>query len=179
MCNVWPVKNKLSIFFYSFTEMLYYIGLALSTSKVFERFLHKYIILQILRIPHTGFAIKWFYSFIVTWMFIWLVIPENRKDRWRSGESYPSGEGLKDGGQGVVLQLEKLRRLAVHLERVGVVVELHRADEVTPAGHHVGELGESKFQLLHAASDFFIINIVSLSNDDRHNGKKSYNMYSV
>ena len=37
---------------------------------------------------------------------------------------------------------------AVHLERVEVVVELHRADEVMPAGHHVGELGKNKLQTL-------------------------------
>lgn len=53
---------------------------------------------------------------------------------------HPSGERLQDAGQGVILQLEKLRRLAVHLEAVGVVVEFHRTDEVAAAGHHVGEL---------------------------------------
>lgn len=51
----------------------------------------------------------------------------------------PSSDRLQDAGQGVFLELEKLRRLTVHLEAVGVVVELHWTHKVTPAGHHVGE----------------------------------------
>lgn len=57
-----------------------------------------------------------------------------------AGESYPSSDRLQDAGQGVVLELEKLRRLTVHLETIGVVVEFHRTHKVAPAGHHIGEL---------------------------------------
>ena len=53
----------------------------------------------------------------------------------------PSGEGLQERGQDVVRQLEEFRGLAVHLEPVGVVVELHGTHEVPVARHHVGQLG--------------------------------------
>lgn len=56
-------------------------------------------------------------------------------------KSYPSSDRLQDAGQGVVLELEKLRRLTVHLEAVGVTVEFHWTHEVADAGHNVGELG--------------------------------------
>lgn len=58
-----------------------------------------------------------------------------------NSESHPSSDRLQDAGQGVVLELEKLRWLTVHLETVGVVVEFHRTHKVAAAGHHVGELG--------------------------------------
>lgn len=59
----------------------------------------------------------------------------------RNSDSHPSSDGLQDAGQGVFLELEKLRWLTVHLETIGVVVEFYRAHEVATAGHHVGELG--------------------------------------
>lgn len=59
-----------------------------------------------------------------------------------AAESHPSSDRLQDAGQGVLLQLEQVRRLAVHLETVGVVVELHWTHKVAVAGHHVGELEE-------------------------------------
>lgn len=58
-----------------------------------------------------------------------------------AGGSYPSSGRLQDAGQRVVLELEKVRRLTVHLETVGVVVELHRTHKVAATGHHIGKLG--------------------------------------
>ncbi len=55
-------------------------------------------------------------------------------------ESYPSSNRLQDAGQGVVLELEKLRWLTVNLETVGVIVEFHWTHKVATASHHVGEL---------------------------------------
>lgn len=65
-------------------------------------------------------------------------------------ESYPSSDWLQDAGEGILLQLEQVRWLTVHLETVGVVVELHWTHKVAVASHHVGELeGEQGSVTLH------------------------------
>lgn len=66
---------------------------------------------------------------------------EDEDEEEEAAASHPSSGRLQDAGQDVVLELEKLRRLTVHLETVGIVVELHRAHKVAVAGHDVGELG--------------------------------------
>lgn len=68
--------------------------------------------------------------------------------RGRATESYTSSDRLQDAGQGVVLELEKIRWLTVHLETIGVVVEFHRAHKVAVAGHYIGELGGEQAFLL-------------------------------
>ena len=64
-------------------------------------------------------------------------------------ESYPSSDRLQDGGQGVVLQLEQVRWFTVHLESVGVVVELHWTHKVAVASHHIGELQAEEASVTH------------------------------
>lgn len=89
-----------------------------------------------------------------------------------AGKSYPSSDRLQDAGQGVVLELEKLRRLTVHLETIGVVVEFHRTHKVTPAGHHIGELGGEQASVTlqsHRWPEALILRsaVASQSNDNR------------
>lgn len=58
---------------------------------------------------------------------------------WVETHCGPSGGRLQDTGKGIVLELEKVRRLTVHLETVGVIVKLHRTHKVAAASHHIGE----------------------------------------
>ena len=71
---------------------------------------------------------------------VWMWHSDDWQSRKSAAESYPSSDRLQDAGQGVVLQLEKVRGLTVHLETIGVVVEFHRTHKVADASHHIGEL---------------------------------------
>lgn len=71
-------------------------------------------------------------------------------------DTYPANDRPKHRRDVVLLQLEQLRRLAVHHEAVGVVVELHRAHEAPVSRHHVRQLQGEKTEGISTLSPALI-----------------------